>query len=257
MKRLPNHVQPVGGASACGTPAVASAIADLAAGDAETRAKAHQALVAIGQPAARCLVEAMANPSNRVRWEAGRILGKLKVDWSRFADEATVRALVADLGSKDGLVRVRARRALVTIGPRTIKALVDAISGRSTEKRWEAVKALGEIGDPEATEALVRALDDSVFDVRWLAAEGLVSIGRSAFAPLLEALVDYPKSIQLREGAHHVLHGTEMGTLKSILMPVLNALEDPAAALATPLAASKALESLAQALPRGTKRRTH
>ena len=46
--------------------------------------------------------------------------------------------------------------------------------------RWEAAKALGKIGDPKAALALVGALEDPRSGIRWLAAEGLMAIGREA-----------------------------------------------------------------------------
>jgi len=241
--------------AACGPDLIRSFIADLDGKNKDVNVKAHESLIAIGEPATRCLVEALASPNERVRWEARRILDEINVDWRRHADAATVRALIVDLGSRDGLVRVRARRALVTIGTKAVGSLVTALTSKEEEKRWEAAKALGQIGDPKAVGALIRALEDEMFDVRWLAAEGLIVIGRPALVPLLRQLAEQSGSLWLREGAHHILHGIDRKDLRAVTQPVLRALEDVEAPLEVPFAAEVALKSLAEVLPTRLKRR--
>jgi HEAT repeat protein len=233
---------------------VRSLIAELGSKDRTTRLKAHKSLVGRGESVVRPLVEALCSPSERVRWEAGRILDERNVDWHHHADAATVRALIGDLGSKDGLVRVRARRALATIGGKAVAPLEEALTGKYDYKRWEAAKTLGQIGDPKATETLINALEDEMFDVRWLAAEGLITIGWPALVPVLRRLTEKPDSLWLREGVYHILHGIDMGDLEEILLPVRNALEDVEAPLEVPVAAEAALKSLAGVGPRRLKR---
>jgi HEAT repeat protein len=155
-----------------------------------------------------------------------------------------MRSLLTDLGSEDGQVRVRARKSLVAIGGPAVKPLVKALTNKREWCRWEAAKTLGQIGDAGATRALIKALDDKMFDVRWLAAEGLIAIGREALVPLLEALIDHPDSLWLREGVHHVLHDTEKKGLAGIIRPVILALEDVEPSVEAPLAARKAIEAL-------------
>jgi HEAT repeat protein len=172
---------------------------------------------------------------------------------SKKAVMDTTAALVADLNSPDGLVRVKARKALVAIGQPAVKYLVKSLASKKQWVRWEAAKTLGQIGDTGATSALIKALEDKMFDVRWLAAEGLNSIGNDALVPLLQALEKHPDSLWLREGVHHVLHNLEGGHLNKILDPVLLALESFEPSVEAPLAATKALEALANS---GTKRST-
>jgi HEAT repeat protein len=157
---------------------------------------------------------------------------------------ATVRSLVADLGSEDGLVRVRARKSLVDIGKPAVKPLVDALASKRQWLRWEAAKALGQIGDAKATIALIKALEDKMFDVRWLAAEGLISIGHKALVPLLQAIMARPDSLWLQEGVHHVLHNLEGGHLNKTLDPILQALEGFEPSVETPPVVEKALDVL-------------
>jgi HEAT repeat protein len=159
----------------------------------------------------------------------------------------TIKSLIADLGSQDGLVRIRARKSLVAIGNQAIKLLVKALASKREWVRWETAKTLGQIGDPVAVQALVKALEDKMFDVRWLAAEGLIAIGRKALAPLLQALMEHPDSPWLREGAHHVLHDVDRRGLTEILLPVIVALEGSEPSVEAPIAAASALKALAKA----------
>lgn len=157
----------------------------------------------------------------------------------------TIDSLIVQLASNDGLIRVQARRSLVAIGEQAVAPLVEALANRKNWVRWEAAKALCQIGDPAAAQALTKALEDRMFDVRWLAAEGLIAIGRDALVPLLRALSEHSDSLWLREGAHHVLHDLAAGELAEVVRPVLAALEDVEPSIEVPFAAETALAALA------------
>jgi hypothetical protein len=156
----------------------------------------------------------------------------------------TINSLIAELGSRDGIVRVRARKSLASIGHAAVGPLVEALASKQEWVRWEATKTLAQIGDPSATQALIGALQDKMFDVRWLAAEGLIHIGNKAVKPLLEAVIKQPDSLWIREGAHHALHDLPGKNLKELLKPVLHALEDVEPSLEAPIAAKAALNEI-------------
>jgi len=137
----------------------------------------------------------------------------------------SVEVLVLDLGSHDDVIRVKARHALVAFGKAAVPSLIEALKSEHYLMRWEAAKALGEIGDPDAASALVKVLEDEQFDVRWLAAEGLTKMNINALKPLFQALEHRGDSALLREGAHHVFHDLAKGGLRKFLSPVLAALE--------------------------------
>jgi HEAT repeat protein len=158
------------------------------------------------------------------------------------ASVRTIKSLVADLCSTDGIVRVRARKSLVNIGHAAVRPLVKALASKQEWPRWEAAKTLAQIGDPSATQALIGALQDKMFDVRWLSAEGLIHIGNKAVKPLLEAVIKQPDSLWIREGTHHVLHDLPESDLKELLKPVLHALEDIEPSLEVAIAAESALD---------------
>jgi len=155
-----------------------------------------------------------------------------------------IDSLMTDLACDDLILCQKARRQLVVMGHKAVSSLVKALGNKKYWVRWEAAKALAQIGDPTATAALTKALEDKEFDVRWLAAEGLINIGQKAVAPLLEALINNAKSIWLRQGAHHVLHDMNRGDLDELLRPVMSALEDFEPYVEVPVAARKALDML-------------
>jgi hypothetical protein len=133
--------------------------------------------------------------------------------------------LITDLASHNDAVRVKARISLVAMGRIAVPPLVEALKNKNNLVRWETAKALGEIGDPETAPILIKALEDEEFDVRWLAAEGLIRMNINALKPLLQALENRGNSILLQEGAHHVFHDLAKGALRKYLVPVLAALE--------------------------------
>ncbi len=160
---------------------------------------------------------------------------------------ADIKNLIAALSSYNDLSRVEARKALVAYGSQTIPFLAEALNDPNALRRWEAAKALDEIGDPKAAPILIRALEDEKFDVRWLAAKGLIEMDVKGLRPLLEALMKHADSVSLRQGAHHVLHDLTKGELRIYLAPVLIALESMDPGVQVPPVASHALDHLIKA----------
>jgi HEAT repeat protein len=157
----------------------------------------------------------------------------------------TFKSLIADLECDDVIRCQKARRKLVAMGHKAVPYLVKAMGGKKYWTRWEAAKALAQIGDPTATAALIKALRDKEFDIRWLAAEGLINIGHKALVPLLEALIKNPSSTWLQQGAHHVLHDMNRSGLEEVLRPVMHALEDVEPYVEVPVSARRALDQMA------------
>jgi len=160
-----------------------------------------------------------------------------------------IDSLIAELGSQHGLVRQRARIALTQMGAPAVPGLIKALGNRNGPTHWEAAKALSLIGDPRSVLALVNALEDNAFGVRWLAAEGLIAVGYCSLAPLLQALINRPESVRLRVGAHHVLHDLVNRHLldhvsRERIKPVLAALKNSAPASTVPVVAHRALNVL-------------
>ena len=156
-----------------------------------------------------------------------------------------IQTLIGDLTCDDVIKCQKARRELVEKGSAAVDALGEALSSKKTWVRWEAAKALGQIGDKSAVEALVAALEDKQFDIRWQASEALIRIGPAALEPLLALLAQRgDKSLAIRRGAHHILHDMNRGKYDGILQPVMAAVEDGAPTVEVLVAAEKALEEL-------------
>lgn len=155
-----------------------------------------------------------------------------------------ISSLINRLESEDGITRVKARKALVLKGKAAVPLLIEATKNKNDWTRWEAVKTLEEIGDSTSTQALIDALEDHAFSIRWLAAEGLIHIGSSAVEPLLEALIKHPESPWLREGTHRILHDLHDPKFILYIKPVISALEDLDPSMKVGIAATTALDSI-------------
>ncbi len=151
--------------------------------------------------------------------------------------EATISELIAMLNSSDGLIRHRAHHALLKIGEPAVEALINALGSPDDFLRWEAIKVLGQIGSVRAVPALIDALEDKRYTIRWLAAEGLIVVGLDGLKPLLHTLEVHPDSTRVREGVHHVLYALIQNQklaarMKQAVLPILQAIdkaESPAA----------------------------
>ena len=157
---------------------------------------------------------------------------------------STLDAVIADLASHDDRTREKARHTLVTMGKDAVQSLIEALKDKRYLMRWEAAKALGEIGASQSAPALVDALEDEEFDVRWLAAVALIRMNIRGLRPLFQALMERGDSTLLRDGAHHVIHDLSKGELRKYLLPVLAALEDVEPSMEAPQVAFQALEKL-------------
>ncbi len=161
--------------------------------------------------------------------------------------EQTVKKLIMALSNDDDPARKAARQSLVAIGGPAVVPLMEALKQKDDHVRREAVKALSAIGDPKVASALIKSLEDEEFDIRWLAAEGLVGLGMDGLKPLLQTLVERGDSPLLLDGAHHVIHDMAKGGLRKYLDPVLTSLEGVGTAVKAPVAASNALERMREA----------
>lgn len=145
----------------------------------------------------------------------------------RKPSEAKIGFLLEILASRDSTVREKARKSLVTMGKPVVAPLVKALKdSKSAQIRWEAIKALGDIGDVKAIPQLVKALEDVDSDVTWLAAEELSRFKKAAWPSLLDALmVDKRNEDLLRAGAHHVFFKQKEKGFDDLLAKLIKALE--------------------------------
>ncbi|MBM4461825.1 MAG: HEAT repeat domain-containing protein [Chloroflexi bacterium] len=160
------------------------------------------------------------------------------------ADHTAIPRLIGGMDCADVETCQKARLSLVSIGKPAVGPLIEALRSRKLWVRWEAAKALGQIADPVAAEALVGALRDKEFAVRWLAAEALIGLGRDALKPLLAELMKHADAQWLRQGAYLVLRTLAQRSLRATVQPVLDALDGVQPGIEVPLAARKVLDTL-------------
>lgn len=82
------------------------------------------------------------------------------------------------LASSSPVERERARRELVKAGSVCVIPLIRELKSPLPHVRWEAAKSLGFIKDVNSASALAESLNDRSHDVRWVAAEALIALGR-------------------------------------------------------------------------------
>jgi hypothetical protein len=162
----------------------------------------------------------------------------------RTDERVEIDGLIAALQDSDYVRRHEAREALVSCGNAAVEPLVQLLGNCHAHVRWEAVKALGHFADPKAVSALVDALDDEDWDVRWTAAKSLSEGGYEALCCLLTALACRPNSPEFLQSARHVLLTLRRGALLAFARPVLAALKNSSPEIAIHLAAYTALHEL-------------
>jgi HEAT repeat protein len=90
--------------------------------------EARRELVAMGEPVAPLLLEALRSPNTQTRWEAAKALGELALP-------ATAGGLVDSLCDDDGGVRWVAAESLIVLGVPALDALLHAVMKHS-EDMW-------------------------------------------------------------------------------------------------------------------------
>ena len=135
----------------------------------------------------------------------GAITDHMKKEQEQIINKVTDAALSAGInrGSSTKITPERKRRILSFASVKTmserrdIPGLVKALRNRDQAVQYEAAEALGNIGDPSATEALMDALTgDQYSGIRWKAAEALGKIGAPAVPHLIQALKNPDEDIR-------------------------------------------------------------
>jgi HEAT repeat protein len=114
--------------------------------------------------------------------------------------------LMEALKSDEPLVMAAAAEALQAIGGAAVSAVLPLTGDNDQQRQWYAYKVLSTTADASALPTLIAGIESSNSGVRWLAAEGLVKVGRSALRPLLQRLNGEKLSVWLRNGTVHALN---------------------------------------------------
>jgi HEAT repeat protein len=149
------------------------------------------------------------------------------------------------LDSKNSVKKLAARSTLVRKGKTIIPQIHKLLSLENGLLRMEAAKVVELIADRRSIPFLINLLDDKEFEIRWIAAEGLIKIGRRSILPLLTSVRDGKSSFILNKGAHHVLlsllNENEKNKLTSLLLSLDDAQELGETA---PIEASDAIKTI-------------
>ncbi len=161
----------------------------------------------------------------------------------------TTTGNLAELASEDGVVRERARKALIAEGGyEIVHAQIGELTDPRRQVRWEAVMVLSGIADPVSALPLVHAMEDQDSDIAWIAAEGVAKLSDSGLAAVLSRLTNGSSSTQFCRLALHSLKLLR-ATCKNAeeLDAVMHALDSLEPTLAAPVAAYEALQKLSGA----------
>jgi HEAT repeat protein len=166
---------------------------------------------------------------------------EINIALNKFPDNLA-RLIKELLNDKNYPKKHDARITLVNMGPTIIPQMHKLLGSPNRLLRIEAAKIVELIADRKSIPSLIGLLDDKEFDIRWIAGEGLIKIGRRSILPLLKSVLDGKSSHFYNESAHHVLLGLLNNTEKKKLGPLLLSLENYHELGETaPVEASKAL----------------
>lgn len=137
-----------------------------------------------------------------------------------------VKLINESLDTDDYSKKLSARETLVKMGKKIIPQIHKLLSSENDSLRMETAKITELIADRKSIPLLINLLDDPLFDIRWIAAEGLIKIGRRSICPLLKSVCDGRSSLFFNRGTHHILLGLVDEKEKNKLMPLLQSLDN-------------------------------
>jgi hypothetical protein len=122
--------------------------------------------------------------------------------------------------------KIIAREILVHKGKSFLPQIHTLLESKNVMLRMEAVKIVELIGDRRSVPFLINLLNDNEFEIRWIAAEGLIRIGRRSILPLIKSIRDGKSSFFLNRSAHQVLINILYENERERLTSFLLCLED-------------------------------
>ena len=100
---------------------------------------------------------------------------------------------------------LKAKQNFIKQGKEILPVMHKLMTSKYKVIRKEAIKIVRKIAHKSSIPAAIRMLKDPESEIRWIAAEALIKIGRISIKPVLEALLISGESYFMRQGAHHVL----------------------------------------------------
>ncbi len=119
--------------------------------------------------------------------------------------QKTSKRLLGLISMKNYNQNIRSKNELIKEGEKILPVIHALTKSDYKSIRKEAIKVVKQLAHESSIPVAIALLEDRENDIRRIAAETLIRIGRSSINPLLEALVDNGISYYLRQGVHHVL----------------------------------------------------
>jgi hypothetical protein len=133
-----------------------------------------------------------------------KVRKKFEVELVDFPEEFI--NLILDLTDKEDYhKKTSAKNSLIYLGNSILPQLNSLLNSDNYELRIIAAKIIQQIKSEESIDTFLSLITDEDSSIRWIAAKGLVSIGRVTIVPLLKKIMKLNGSDYLKWGAHYVL----------------------------------------------------
>lgn len=147
------------------------------------------------------------------------------VNYDEFTE--SIASVIPDLSEMNNYQKkVNARRYLVEMGKAILPQLNKLLLSKNIRLRREASKIIEIIGDKESIPVLINLLDDDEGSIRWIAAEGLIHIGRDSIVPLLSRIIENGDDTYLKIAARHTFLNLFNEDEKIYFQPLLQSLRN-------------------------------
>jgi HEAT repeat protein len=113
---------------------------------------------------------------------------------------------ILNLTSESGKVREEARKKLAAYGKAVLEYIIPLLHSEETHVRWEAVKIMEKIADPDSVKSLIKVFGDSDPSVRWIAAEVVVKSGTEGLKIILHEFINHSDKHYFKQAVHHIVN---------------------------------------------------
>jgi len=129
---------------------------------------------------------------------------KKELDQYGFSEDVLVK-LYGLVDVKNYKLHTEIRDEFVNEGTTILPIMHKLLHSEDLIIRKSAIKVVELVAHESSIPELILRLEDRESEIRWIAGEALIKIGRKSIKPLLKALVAGGSSYYLQQGARHVL----------------------------------------------------
>jgi hypothetical protein len=116
-----------------------------------------------------------------------------------------VSKVVRDISGKTMLKRKAARRRLMILAEEDPQIVIQFLESDNQKLRWEALKVLANLQNKYFIPVFIKHLHDSFSDMRWMASEGLIIIGRESLLPVIRCILENNVSLIFRDNVYLII----------------------------------------------------